>query len=154
MNKCGDPCGDCKPKCEKIVCEQKETKEKCNCQKCQKLRYEIICKKEECTEKCKQSHVHEIVGSTMISGCCRHNHRFATVSGPAIKTCENHVHEIKFRTDYAGHYHEFKGMSSPAIKLCDGKHTHFANACTSTEDCHKHEFKVASLIENPLDIKE
>ena len=30
-----------------------------------------------------------------------HNHRFATVSGQAIKTgCDDHIHEVKFRTDF------------------------------------------------------
>lgn len=105
---------------------------------------------------CGQKHVHEIVGSTgIVSERCGdecHNHRFATVSGEAIREGCSHVHMVKFRTDFAdGHYHEFTGKSSPAIDVGGGKHVHFAKACTTTNDGHKHEFQVASLIESPLD---
>ncbi|MDE6314503.1 MAG: YmaF family protein [Lachnospiraceae bacterium] len=104
----------------------------------------------------KQKHVHEIVGSTdTVSECSEcHNHRFATVSGEAIPEGCSHVHEVKFRTDFAdGHYHEFCGKSSPAIDVGGGKHVHFAKACTTFEDGHKHQFQVASLIDSPLDFK-
>lgn len=101
----------------------------------------------------KEEHVHEVLGSTLVANCCKdaHNHRFATVSGEAIRKGSSHVHKIKFRTDsYEGHYHEFEGLSGPAIPVGDGRHIHFANACTEDADGHKHEFRVASLIDNPI----
>lgn len=104
----------------------------------------------------RQRHVHEITGSTAVFNeeeeC--HNHRFATVSGEAIRYGDSHVHEIKFRTDFAdGHFHEFCGTSSPAIEVGNGKHVHFASAWTEEEDGHRHRFQVASLIESPLDFE-
>ena len=102
----------------------------------------------------KQKHVHEVTGSTATVIECKecHNHRFATVSGEAMKMGNSHVHEIKFRTDFAdGHYHEFCGKSSPAIDVGNGKHVHFLKALTEVEDGHKHRFQVASLIDSPID---
>ncbi|MGN0136953.1 YmaF family protein [Anaerotignum sp.] len=104
----------------------------------------------------RQRHVHEITGSTAVfdEGNECHNHRFATVSGEAIRHGDSHVHEVKFRTDFAdGHFHEFCGTSSPAIEVGNGKHVHFASACTEEEDGHRHRFQVASLIESPLDFE-
>ena len=107
------------------------------------------------SEHCKeQQHVHEITGSTaIVRECCDcHNHRFCTLSGEAITMGNSHVHEVKFRTDFAdGHYHEFCGKSSPAINVGNGKHIHFVSACTGEEDGHKHQFQVASLIDSPID---
>ena len=102
-------------------------------------------------------HVHEITGSTAVfsedSDDC-HNHRFATVSGEAIRYGSSHVHEVKFRTDFAdGHFHEFCGISGPAVEVGNGKHVHFASACTEEADDHRHRFQVASLIESPLDFE-
>lgn len=101
-----------------------------------------------------QRHVHEVVGSTQIEGCCSdaHNHRFATVSGEAIPTsCGDHVHEIRFRTDFTdGHFHEFKGKTGGAIHVGGGRHVHFVEAKTTEEDGHRHCFRVASLIEDPI----
>ncbi|MDO5783451.1 MAG: YmaF family protein [Eubacteriales bacterium] len=98
--------------------------------------------------------MHEVVGSTQIEGCCdeAHNHRFATVSGEAIpKGCDDHVHEICFRTDSTdGHCHEFKGKTGGAIDVGDGRHVHFAEAKTDEADGHKHCFRVASLIDDPI----
>lgn len=102
---------------------------------------------------CRQKHVHEIVGSVQIEGCCdeAHNHRFATVSGEAIPTgCDDHVHEVCFRTDFAdGHYHAFKGKTCGAIDVGGGRHVHFLEAETEEADGHKHCFRVATLIEDP-----
>lgn len=118
--------------------------------------------KDKCKDKCdcckdreREQHVHEILGSTLVAERCRdcHNHRFATVSGEAIRSGNSHVHKIKFRTDsYEGHYHEFEGTSGPAIPIpgSDGRHVHFATAFTKEADGHKHEFRVASLIDNPI----
>ena len=63
-----------------------------------------------------QKHMHEEVqGSVQIAERNEdpHNHRFATVSGEAIPVdCNDHVHEIKFRTDfYENHFHEFCGRT-------------------------------------------
>lgn len=71
----------------------------------------------------RQRHVHEITGSTAVFNeeeeC--HNHRFATVSGEAIRYGDSHVHEIKFCTDFAdGHFHEFCGTSPLLSKLAMG----------------------------------
>lgn len=99
-----------------------------------------------------KQHVHEVLGSTKIAGCCEyaHNHRFATVSGEAIPCEGGHVHEVKFYTDSCnGHNHEFCGTSSLAIDVGCGKHVHFIKDCTSVNAGHKHEFEVATLIEDP-----
>lgn len=111
---------------------------------------------EERCDRCgkNQKHVHEILGSTLVAGICDdcHNHRFATVSGEAIPCDGSHVHKIKFRTDfYENHYHEFEGTSGPAIDVGDGRHIHFAKACTSNQKGHKHKFRVATLIDNPIE---
>lgn len=103
---------------------------------------------------CEKEHVHEIVGSTQIVGCCddAHNHRFATVSGEAIPMgCDDHVHEVCFRTDFTdGHYHEFKGKTCGAINVGGGRHVHFLEAQTEEADGHRHCFRVATLIEDPI----
>ena len=105
----------------------------------------------------KQSHVHEVTGSTEIVRECKdcHNHRFCTVSGEAIRLGNSHVHKIKFRTGLSDeHFHEFCGKSSPAINVGNGKHVHFIKACTEEEDGHKHQFQVATLIESPTDFED
>ncbi len=102
-----------------------------------------------------QQHVHEITGSTEVAEECGdcHSHRFCTVSGEAIRVSgSDHVHEIKFRTDFAdGHYHEFCGRSSGAIDVGNGKHVHFAKAITDESDGHRHSFQAAALIDSPSD---
>lgn len=101
-----------------------------------------------------QKHVHELTGSTaIVRECCEcHNHRFCTVSDEAITVGNSHVHEVKFRTDFAdGHYHEFRGKSSPAINVGNGKHVHFVSARTEEEDGHQHQFQAATLIDSPID---
>lgn len=104
-----------------------------------------------------QKHVHEVIGSTGFAIECNecHNHRFCTVSGEAIPVSkDDHVHEVKFRTDFAdGHYHEFCGKSSGAIDVGNGKHVHFAKAVTEEADGHRHKFQVAALINDPTDFK-
>lgn len=98
-------------------------------------------------------HNHEVLGSTKIEGCCElaHNHRFATVSCKTIPCNCSHVHEVNFTTDSCcGHHHEFCGTSGPAINVGCDRHVHFIEGCTTYNDGHKHEFIVASLIENPV----
>ena len=110
---------------------------------------------EEMKKPCKaKQHVHEVLGSTKISGCCdnAHNHRFATVTGEAIPCEGSHVHEIKFKTDSCnGHEHEFCGTTGIAIQVDEDHHVHFLESVTSSDEAHthKHKFEVATLIENP-----
>lgn len=109
-----------------------------------------------CEHKERQHHVHEFLGSTQtVTECSEcHNHRFATVSDEAIRVGNSHVHEIKFRTDFAdGHYHEFCDKSSTAIEVGNGKHVHYVNAVTEEADGHRHRFQAATLIDSPLDFK-
>lgn len=103
-----------------------------------------------------QRHVHEILGSTGITRECNdcHNHRFVTVSGEAIPipNCDDHYHEVTFRTDFADdHYHEFCGKSSGAVYVGNGKHVHFTSAFTNEADGHNHAFQAATLIDSPID---
>lgn len=101
-----------------------------------------------------RQHVHEVTGSTLIAERCEdpHNHRFATITDEAIPYMGSHVHKIKFRTDtYDGHHHDFYGFSSTAIPVGDGRHVHFIKAYTSAADGHRHLFRVATLIEEPID---
>lgn len=73
----------------------------------------------------KQSHVHELTGSTKVFSECDecHNHRFCTVTG-----------EAKYTPDKTDHYHEVKDRTGKA-------------------DGHKHEFQAATLIDSPTDHK-
>ena len=103
--------------------------------------------------RCRQTHNHEIVGSTKMAEECkdRHNHRFAAVSGMAIPLPDgNHVHELFTNTDFFNnHYHHIEGRSGPGIPVGEGKHVHFISARTSVDDGHCHMFVFASLIEDP-----
>ncbi len=80
-----------------------------------------------------------------------HNHRFAVVSGEAIPVgCKDHYHEVKFRTDfYEDHFHVFVGKTGGAIRVGD-RHVHFLESQTSFNDGHRHDFRVATLIEDPI----
>ncbi|RAP73700.1 YmaF family protein [Paenibacillus montanisoli] len=106
--------------------------------------------------KCRraQRHDHEFEGSTKLAeeGDDRHNHRFAGVSGPAIKRGSSHVHEIDLtRTDFFGHFHQLKKITTgPAIKVGNGKHVHFVKGATTLADGHVHQFNFATLIDSPL----
>lgn len=100
----------------------------------------------------KQKHVHEIQGSVQIADRCvePHNHRFATVSDEAVQMCNNHYHEVTFRTDfYEDHFHEFCGRTSLAIPVGD-RHVHFLDCVTTVNDNHKHKFRAATLIDDPI----
>lgn len=102
---------------------------------------------------CRQTHTHEIIGSTKMAEECedRHNHRFAAVSGMAIPLPGgNHVHELFTNTDFfSEHYHRIEGISGPGIPVGEGKHIHFVSARTSVDDGHSHMFVFSSLIEDP-----
>lgn len=101
----------------------------------------------------KQKHVHEVLGSVEIAEPREdpHNHRFATITGEAIPTCNNnHFHDVEFRTDfYENHFHTFCRKTGEAIWVND-RHVHFLESITSVNDGHQHEFRVATLIENPI----
>ena len=106
----------------------------------------------DCPWPSRQTHVHEILGSTKIAEKCSdpHNHRFATVSNEEIGVGLNHVHEVKFRTDfYEDHFHEFYGRTGPAIIVGD-RHVHFLASITTRNDEHRHEFRLSTLIDNPI----
>lgn len=98
-----------------------------------------------------QRHVHEVLGSVQIAERDDpHNHRFATVSGEAIPVGNDHVHEVRFRTDfYDDHFHEYCGRTSTAIPVGD-RHVHFLESVTTENDGHRHNFRVATLIDNPI----
>ncbi len=106
-----------------------------------------------CNCEREQRHVHEIQGSVIIAERDEdpHNHRFATVSGEEMKVGSNHVHDVKFRTDfYENHFHEFCGTTGLAIPVGNGRHVHFLKSVTSCNDGHMHKFRFATLIDNPI----
>ena len=99
-----------------------------------------------------QKHVHEVQGSVQIAEPQEdpHNHRFATVSGEAIKYGNSHYHKVKFRTDfYENHFHEFCGNTTLAIPVGD-RHVHFLKSVTTENDNHKHCFRFGTFIDNPI----
>lgn len=100
-----------------------------------------------------QRHVHELQGSVKIAEEEEdsHNHRFCTVTGEAMPLGANdHFHEVCFRTDFfEDHFHEFKGKTCGAIPVGD-RHVHFIESVTTENDCHRHVFEAATLIENPI----
>lgn len=99
------------------------------------------------------THVHEVQGSVEIAEREEdpHNHRFATVSGEVIPIGNNdHVHAVRFRTDfYEDHFHEFCGKTGGAIQVGD-RHVHFLESVTTVVEGHQHEFRVATMIEDPI----
>lgn len=101
-----------------------------------------------------QNHVHEVQGSVEIAEREEdpHNHRFATVSGEAFPSDTGaHFHVVRFRTDfYENHYHEFVGRTGNAIVVGD-RHVHFLESVTSMNDGHRHEFRFATFINNPVE---
>jgi hypothetical protein len=99
-----------------------------------------------------QRHVHEIQGSVEIAERMEdaHNHRFATVSGEAIPNGTDHFHEVVFRTDfYEDHFHEFCGRTSGAIQI-GNRHVHCLESVTTENDGHRHQFRVVTLINDPI----
>ncbi|HBV68236.1 MAG TPA: hypothetical protein DEF04_08670, partial [Clostridiales bacterium] len=55
------------------------------------------------------------------------------------------------RTDfYENHFHTFCGRTCPAVPVGGGRHVHFLEDETSFNDGHRHDFRVATLIENPI----
>lgn len=97
-------------------------------------------------------HVHEFNGSTRLAemGEDAHNHRFAGVSGRALPFHGSHVHEIETSTDSIDHRHFIREVSGIAKPVGGGRHVHFVNGNTTFVDQHRHQFIVATLIENPI----
>lgn len=108
---------------------------------------------------CPQTHVHEVQGSVKIAeiGEDPHNHRFATVSCEVVRNQDGtHFHIVKFRTDfYENHFHEFCGETSNEIDVdhnCNSndRHVHFLESVTTCNDGHRHEFRFATFINDPI----
>jgi hypothetical protein len=109
-------------------------------------------------------HVHEFLGSTMLAAPPNrrnllHNHRFAGVSGPAIPVRNSHVHVIKARTDFfLNHTHGLRVVSGLARPVFDENHqeighVHGFSGTTTVNFMHDHEFKGATLIEDPISME-
>ena len=98
-----------------------------------------------------QFHVHEVQGSVEIAGQIPHSHRFATVSGEArFVSGGDHVHDVRFRTDYfQGHFHEAWGVTGGAVWVGD-RHVHFLDGVTTVDAGHSHDYRVATMIEDPI----
>ncbi|ACA54628.1 hypothetical protein FDC45_11395 [Clostridium botulinum] len=99
-----------------------------------------------------QTHVHEFLGSTRLAEIQTepHNHRFAGVSGQAIRSGNSHVHRITTNTDFFDHFHMINVLTGPAIPVGNGRHVHFVSGVTTVVDGHMHEFIFATLIEAPI----
>lgn len=99
-----------------------------------------------------QTHVHEFNSSTKLAepNADRHNHRFAGVTGQAIRRGKSHVHRIVTNTDFFGHFHRVVMETGPAIPLGNGKHVHVVRGMTTLVDGHRHQFNFATLVESPL----
>lgn len=108
-----------------------------------------------------QEHVHEFQGSVMLdnppdSPELVHNHRFAGITGPAIPSKDSHFHIICTNTDFFfNHFHALEVMTGLAIPIRDQDgniigHVHGASGTTSCNFFHDHEFRVATLIQNPI----
>jgi hypothetical protein len=98
-----------------------------------------------------QRHVHEFTGSTRLAGATVHNHRFAGMSSQAIPVGRDHIHAIRTDTDFdVEHLHSIAVFSGPSIRVGGGRHVHSASGSTSLDLGHRHEFIVATLIEDPL----
>lgn len=100
-----------------------------------------------------QTHVHEVVGSVEIAEIPEdpHNHRFALISGEVIRQGNSHVHCIETRTDfYEDHFHLICVKTGPAIDVGDNRHVHFVKSVTTVVENHQHNFRVATLIQDPI----
>lgn len=100
----------------------------------------------------KQRHTHEFLGSTKLAEIQEdpHNHRFAGVTGEAIRYGRSHYHKLETNTDFFDHYHEVINRTSLAIPVGDGKHVHLVKGETTENDGHKHCYIFATLIDRPL----
>lgn len=102
-----------------------------------------------------QGHVHEVIGSVRIfdEDGEAHNHRFVGMTGEPIPVDggTNHVHNLITKTDfYEDHFHDIRVRLGRAIRVSNNRHVHFVYATTELSDGHRHEFIVATLIEDPI----
>lgn len=95
-------------------------------------------------------HVHEFEGSVQVVE--NHNHRFAGVTGQVVETATSHVHRIFTKTDfYEDHFHFLNRFTGPAVSVGGGRHVHFvANGLVTEADGHRHPYRVATLINDPI----
>ncbi|WP_286672885.1 YmaF family protein [Anaeromonas gelatinilytica] len=112
-----------------------------------------------------QTHVHEFLGSTMLSAPedspnLLHNHRFAGVTGPVIERPGGHVHILSVNSDFFfNHFHEIEVETGPPILVKDQNgniigHVHGFTGVSSCVFFHDHNFKGSTLIENPIAMEE
>ena len=72
------------------------------------------------------------------------------------KKRQKHVHEVLgsvkiFDEKGECHNQRFAGMTGEAVSVRNGKsHIHYVYAKTEISDGHRHEFQVATLIEDPI----
>lgn len=99
-----------------------------------------------------QRHVHEFTDNVKIAERDDpHNHHFSGISGEAIHCGRSHVHKIWARTDfYEDHFHLIDETTGPAVDVGGGKHVHFLSGTTNKEEGHRHNFTMATLIEDPI----
>ena len=106
----------------------------------------------ECVRREARMHLHEVQGSVQTSGngCAAHAHRLAAMTmEPVTLPDGGHAHRVVFRTDSCGgHFHEFSGCTSEAFDICAG-HVHYLEGRTGEQAGHCHEFRLATLLENP-----
>ena len=110
-------------------------------------------KQDKCICPSTQTHVHEFEGSTQIAEAATdpHNHRFAGVSSEVIPVGNSHAHEIFTSTDfYENHHHEVGIRTGLAVEVGEGRHVHFASGTTTLDDGHAHQFRFATLIQDPI----
>lgn len=96
-------------------------------------------------------HVHEFQGSTQITE--DHNHRFAGVTFEVIKICHGKKHKHRFWTNtdfYEDHHHVVKGFTGPNIPISNGRHIHFVKLRTTLADGHRHVYRLATMINDPI----
>ncbi len=98
-------------------------------------------------------HVHEAQATTEVAEVNGepHTHRIASMTEVEIPVGNGeHIHRIFFRTDtFNGHFHEFLGVTEQNVEVGD-RHVHFVQGTTSVNAGHSHEFRFATLIEDPI----
>lgn len=100
-----------------------------------------------------QTHVHEFEGSVQIAEAETdpHNHRFAGITSEVIPQGTSHVHEILTKTDfYENHHHEVGIRTGLPVDVGGNRHVHFATGTTTLVDGHVHNFRFATLIQDPI----
>jgi len=103
--------------------------------------------------KRKNPHTHEFLGSTRLAELDKdpHNHRFAGVTGEAIFVPGGHVHKLGTNTDfYENRFHKISETTGLQKPVGGGRHVHFVEGETTSNDGHRHDLIFATLIENPI----